>query len=90
MLAGGVDSLEYVYSRHLLPRLVHLLSVLKACLIVPLQSYDPKEAVRGGGQSPSGCSQRARALPEVHGHPSDTPALREVWTQASLTHCLFD
>lgn len=90
MLAGGVDSLEYVYSRYLLPRSVHVLIVVKVCLIVPLQSYDSKEAVWGGGQSPSGCSQRPRALPEVHGHPPDTPALREVRPQASLTHCLFD
>lgn len=81
MLAGGVDSLEYVYSRYLFPRSVCLLihsSVLKTCLVVPLQSYDSKEAVWGGGQSPSGCSQCAWALPEVHGHPPDTPALREV------------
>lgn len=85
MLAGGVDSLEYVYSRYLFPRSVCLLihsSVLKTCFVVPLQSYDSKEAVWGGGQSPSGCSQRAWALPEVHGHPPDTPALREVRIQA--------
>ncbi len=89
MLAGGVDSLEYVYSRCLLPGSVHLLSVLKDCLIVFFQSYDSKKAVWGGGQSPSGCSQRPRALPEVHGHPPDTPALREVRTQTSLTRFIL-
>ncbi len=39
MLAGGVDSLEYVYSKCLLPGSVHL---LKDCLIVLFPSYDSK------------------------------------------------